>query len=278
MPAALAPKVKNRKPSAGPQLDAEVAEILSDALDPRNKSADTYNEDIVEAHTHAHRHINTHRRAAAHSSCCRLPRHRHRCCHCCRCCRHHRCCRRHHHRCCGCRHRCRHRYLARCAARARTATSARSPACRPSSACPRRTSRLRRRSAATWATRPSRASGGRRRSSTTPLSSPPTRTTTRCLLPAVSHAVATRDVEAPSGRTLRAASRSSPPTRPQVLANRSLALLSLKRGPEALQDAALCVTLKKNFAKGSRPRTLRPCASGASAGAVPCLAAPCCCG
>jgi hypothetical protein len=49
---------------------------------------------------------------------------------------------------------------------------------------------------------------------------------------------------------LRVASRSSPPTRPQVLANRSLALLSLKRGPEALQDAALCVTLKKNFAKG----------------------------
>ncbi|EOD13232.1 hypothetical protein EMIHUDRAFT_119940 [Emiliania huxleyi CCMP1516] len=128
MPAALAPKVKNRKPSAGPQLDAEVAEILSDALDPRNKSADTYNEDIVEAHTHAHRHTNTHRRAVR---------------------------------------------------------------------------------------------------SHTPSSS-----------------------------------RSSPPTRPQVLANRSLALLSLKRGPEALQDAALCVTLKKNFAKG---RALAHCAPARAA-------------
>lgn len=36
----------------------------------------------------------------------------------------------------------------------------------------------------------------------------------------------------------------------EVLANRSLAYLHLKRGPEALNDAALCVNLKPNWAKG----------------------------
>jgi len=49
MPAALAPKVKHKKPSAGPQLDQEVAEILIDALDSRHKSSETFNEDLVEA-------------------------------------------------------------------------------------------------------------------------------------------------------------------------------------------------------------------------------------
>ena len=36
----------------------------------------------------------------------------------------------------------------------------------------------------------------------------------------------------------------------EVLANRSLAYLHLRQGPEALQDAALCVNLKPNWAKG----------------------------
>ena len=36
----------------------------------------------------------------------------------------------------------------------------------------------------------------------------------------------------------------------EVLANRSLAYLHLGQGPEALQDAALCVNLKPNWAKG----------------------------
>lgn len=49
MPVALAPKVKHKKPTAGPLLDVEVAEILNDALDSRHKSSDTYAEDLVEA-------------------------------------------------------------------------------------------------------------------------------------------------------------------------------------------------------------------------------------
>ena len=36
----------------------------------------------------------------------------------------------------------------------------------------------------------------------------------------------------------------------EVLANRSLAYLHLRQGPEALQDAALCVNLMPNWAKG----------------------------
>ena len=49
MPAALAPKVKHSRPSAGPQLDAELAEILRDALDARHKSSESFAEDLTEA-------------------------------------------------------------------------------------------------------------------------------------------------------------------------------------------------------------------------------------
>lgn len=49
LPVTLAPKVKNKKPTVGPQLDADIVEILNDALDARHKSRDTFNEDLVEA-------------------------------------------------------------------------------------------------------------------------------------------------------------------------------------------------------------------------------------
>eukprot|EP00316_Scyphosphaera_apsteinii_P022876 CAMPEP_0119341952 /NCGR_PEP_ID=MMETSP1333-20130426/103705_1 /TAXON_ID=418940 /ORGANISM="Scyphosphaera apsteinii, Strain RCC1455" /LENGTH=1126 /DNA_ID=CAMNT_0007354061 /DNA_START=48 /DNA_END=3428 /DNA_ORIENTATION=+ len=47
--AQLAPKVKGRKPKAGPALGEEFAEVLSDAINPHGKTAESYNEDIVDA-------------------------------------------------------------------------------------------------------------------------------------------------------------------------------------------------------------------------------------
>ena len=45
----LAPKVKGKKPQAGPSLDPEMGEVLTDALDSRHKSTDAFKEDLVDA-------------------------------------------------------------------------------------------------------------------------------------------------------------------------------------------------------------------------------------